>query len=169
MDDNTGGAGARANPYAGLRKQIFDFDRGGLGPEADGWTGQVWGVMFETGRSGGTVTFLALADNTTSMYTSVGGGIIGAGFHESVAAANRVLLDVVQAHLAELPLTDQTALPGSGEWIVRAFTDNGIRAVAVAEADFRPGHPLWDVYRAAQDLITQLRLLDEARSTRPPT
>jgi hypothetical protein len=70
-----------ANPYAELRQQVFRLDRSGLGPDADARTGQVWGVMFEMGQLNGTVTFVALADNTTSMYTSTGGGMIGAGFH----------------------------------------------------------------------------------------
>jgi hypothetical protein len=167
MDDNASAAG-RVNPYLGLRKQIFDLDRSALGHEVDARTGQVWGVMFELGHKGGSATFVALADNTTSMYTSTGGGIIGAGFHESVAAANRHLRAVVEAHLADLQPTDQTALPGDGEWILRAFTDGGTRAAVADEADLWPGHPMWDVYGAAQGLITALRLLDEARSAQPP-
>jgi hypothetical protein len=144
---------------------MLDMDRGGLGPEADARTGEVYGVMFEVGGDDSVITFVALADDTTSMYVSTGAAIIGAGPHESVARANRHLLDVVESHLAEIPPSDQTALPADGTWTFRALTNHGRRAVDVSKVDLRPGHPLWDVYRAAHGLITQIRILDE---TRPP-
>jgi hypothetical protein len=99
-------------------------------------------VVFEIGGPDGSLTFVALADNTTSMYTSKGGGIIGAGGHQLVAEANRRLLDVAEAHLADIPPAEDTASPGDGRWIIRVLTDSGPRAVDVSEQDLKRGHPV---------------------------
>jgi hypothetical protein len=52
----------------------------------------VLGVVVDIPRQGGIASIVAMADGTTSMYTSTGGGTIGAGSHRSVAAATHALL-----------------------------------------------------------------------------
>ena len=49
----------------------------------------MWGALLETGHPNGVATLVSLGDATTSLYTTGGFGIIGAGFHEVVAAATR--------------------------------------------------------------------------------
>jgi hypothetical protein len=59
----------------------------------------VWGALMEMRMSGVTVSLAAVADGTTSLYFSNGGGIIGGGEHESVRAANRKLLTFIETGL----------------------------------------------------------------------
>ena len=40
----------------------------------------------------GAATLVSLADGTTSMYTSTGGGVIGGGAHDAVVQAGRAFL-----------------------------------------------------------------------------
>jgi hypothetical protein len=45
-----------------------------------------------------------------------------------------------------------------------ALGQDGHRAAEAAEADLRPGrHPLAPLFRAAHDVITEMRLVEEAR------
>lgn len=149
--------------YAGLRRTILDMQAYELGLDPSR-RGPVWGVMVELGAANGTATLVALADDTTSLYTSNGGGIIGAGFHENVAIATRNLLSTVTACLHDIPRSDDDSLPADGRWVIRALTDTGRHAANVAEPILHDGrHPLSAVYHAAHGVLTQLRLLDEAR------
>jgi hypothetical protein len=80
-----------------LRTMALDAVRAGL-PEPAPDHPSVSGLVVDVPAEGGFATVVALTDGTTSMYTSTGGGIIGAGEHGQVAAATRALLTVVEAH-----------------------------------------------------------------------
>jgi hypothetical protein len=160
-DDDSASRGTPV--YTKLRHMLLDMNADALNLDPSR-RGPVWGVMIEFGVDDATVTLVGLADDTTSLYTSTGGGMIGAGFHEQVAVATRNLLSVVTAHLPDIPRSDDQSLPADGRWVIRALTDSGHHAVNVAEPNLRSGqHPLSPVYRAAHGVITELRLLDEAR------
>jgi hypothetical protein len=44
----------------------------------------VWAALLDWGLRGGSATIVAVADGTVSMYTSAGGGMIGAGQHQQI-------------------------------------------------------------------------------------
>ena len=83
----------------------------------------------------GTATLVGLADGTTSLYLSSGGGVIGGGEHAQVASATRALLLVVEGQLDQMPTTTDTPLPAAGRVVLRAMTYHGQRAVDAAEDD----------------------------------
>jgi len=118
----------------------------------------------ETGYAYGIATLVCLSDGTTSLYTSSGGGIIGGGGHEAVIRENSRLLEVLSGHLAEMTPSTEQSLPGLGRTIIRALAADGQRVFESAENDLGQGRsPLSPVFHAAQGVITQLRLIDEAR------
>jgi hypothetical protein len=150
--------------YAGLRNSILSLDPAevGIGPTPE--LPRVWGFVMDTGYPNGTATVVALADGTTSLYTSTGGGIIGAGEHATVAAATRALLGVVEAHLDQLPTDAQYDLPPADWVVLRALTYGGQRAVLAEEDELGyDRHPLSPIFHAVHKVITALRLLDESR------
>jgi hypothetical protein len=110
-------------------------------------------------------TLVALADGTTSLYLSNGGGIIGGGFHPQVQAATRALLAVVERRLDQMPAATATTLPATGRTVFRAMTYQGQHAVEADDDDLhRPEHPQHEMHSAAHAVITELRLIEEARS-----
>src|SRR5262245_37356880 len=74
----------------------------------------VLGVVVDILASGGFATVVSLADNTCSLYTSTGGGTIGAGTHAAVATACQRLLDAVDASRASFVDRIDDALPPAG-------------------------------------------------------
>jgi hypothetical protein len=151
-----------AGIYVKLRDQMLTTDPGTYGLVApDGRS--VWGAVIDIGSPGGSSTLVALADNTTSLYHSTGGGIIGAGPHQPVADATQLLLRALHDRLAFLPRSDDMALPDPGYWAIHALAVDGRhRLVApVAELDDER-QPLRLVFRAVHHVLTQLRLLDES-------
>jgi hypothetical protein len=88
-----------ADVYAGLREQILRLDPATAGMIQRPGGAIVWGALMEMGYPSGVATMVALADGTTSMYTSSGGGIIGGGGHRAVATATHAFLESVADHL----------------------------------------------------------------------
>jgi hypothetical protein len=119
----------------------------------------VSGLVVDIPAQGGFATVVALTDDTTSMYTSTGGGTIGAGQHANVAAATQHLLSIVQAHLGSFKQKDDGALPASGSVRFHVLTPSGSRYEDVPEDSFwgRAPHPLMPVIASTQDLISAIR------------
>jgi hypothetical protein len=150
--------------YANLRRQVLELDPAEAGLAPTDQFPRVWGVVMDTGYPNGTATVVALADGTTSLYLSSGGGIIGAGQHASVATATRALHGVVEAHLDQIPAAAHDELPPAHWVVMRALTFWGQRAILAEEDELGyDRHPLSPVFHAIHAVITQLRLLDETR------
>ena len=164
---NQAGAEEAAGIYTSLRTSVLHVrpDEVGLAPSVE--LPHVWGVVTDIGHPGGVATVVALADGTTSLYLSTGGGTIGGGGHAAVVAATMALLNAAQRRLADLPPTSDEALPAVGRVVLRALTYDGQRAVEAGEEELHGQHPLSDLYRAVHAVITELRLIEENRPDRP--
>ena len=135
----------------------------GLHPSAE--LPRVWGALMEMGFPDGAATIVTLADGTTSLYTSEGGGVIGGGEHPPVAAASRQFL--VEAEATETGLSPAESanvdLPPAG---IVSFVVLGYSGTQIGAADEHElasvQHPLSRLYAAGQDVITTLREAEEA-------
>jgi len=123
---------------------------------------RVWGAMMEMRIGAADASLVVVAEGSTSLYFSTGGGVIGGGEHESVRAANRKLLGVIEklfpAFVArEVPVP---VLIGAVSFAV--FTYDGLRAARDTEERLRQKKsPLWPAYYIGQEIITALRLATE--------
>src|SRR5665213_4024849 len=97
---------------------------------------EVFGLVADIPAQGGYATIVALGDNSTSMYTSTGGGTIGAGERPAVAASTQQLLAVVQAHLDAFASADDGTLPEQGWVRLHVLTDQMPRRADVSEDAF---------------------------------
>lgn len=166
-----GGSGSPRNDQVageqvarGLRRQILDLDPAEAGLDRFSAGRRVWGALMETGYLKGIATLVALADGTTSLYLSTGGGIIGGGAHERVAAATRSFLMAVEDHLGLLTPDPDSVVPAEGRVIIRALTYQGRYRAEAAEDDLgQGGHPLSAVFYAGHGVLAELRTLDQAR------
>lgn len=118
--------------------------------------------MMEIGSAEGTHTVVSLADGTTSLYASAGGGAVGGGAHSSVVAATRHFLAMIEVHLASFEADgDPPPVPTDGRITFRALTYGGRRCVDAAESDLRgAGHILAPLYLAGNSVIDRLRAVE---------
>lgn len=119
---------------------------------------RVWGALMELGYPTGIATLISLADGTTSLYFSNGGGVIGAGEHTAVREAAEAFLDAVEAHFEEFSPVDRTPTPRIGRvrLYVRAF--EGTLGVEARDEELsRDLHPLSAVFHAGHAVITAIR------------
>lgn len=155
-----------ADTYLSLRAQVL-----GVGPEALGLAHTaegpvVWGVVTELGMESGVATVVVLAEGTTSLYFSTGGGAIGAGTHPPVAEASDRLLALAESAVRTVPLAPAGSypLPSPGRVCFWLRTFGGTLAAEAPEAELEGGeHPLSPLFRATHDVITAVRILDEHR------
>jgi hypothetical protein len=98
------------------------------------------------------------------MYFSSGGGTIGAGQHESVAAATRRLVAMAEEAVDRIPSVTDDVMSPAGATTIRVLTYGGLHAVTAPEDDFGNGrHELSSLFHGAHAVITEIRLLHEAR------
>lgn len=143
--------------YNGLRSRILELDPASIGLER---SAEVWGGMMELGLPAYTATIVALADGTTSIYTSTGGAMLGGEAHDAVRVANLQFLGALEAALEHLSPDPDAPLPATGEVTLRALTWDGRLAITAGSDQElgEGGHPLADAFVRGQDVITQMRV-----------
>jgi hypothetical protein len=154
---------APADGSPGLRSQLLEFEPADIGLEPTEELPNVWGGLMELGYPEGAATIVSLADGSTSMYTSTGGGVIGGGTHDSVVQASRSFLVELEGRLGELEEVKDTRLPAPGIVAFRALTYSGPRARTADESELANGdHALSSLYAAGHGVISALREITEA-------
>jgi hypothetical protein len=130
----------------------------------------VYGVAFEMNLGEETATLVTLADGSTSMYLSSGGGSIGLGEHAGVRAASERFIAVAEQSLPRFGVASDQAYPPSGQAHFYALTDRGLLRTSAASMDAIEGdaaHDLRALYEAGQDLLTEVRLANEKAQDTP--
>jgi len=150
---------ARPDSYQGLRSMVLAFDLSSLAMlDGTPWGGAAVALM-EIGLPKGTASVVAIADGTVSMYVSTGGGVIGAGGHPAVRGVAERFRTVAAESRDQLRRSDEFPLPNAGEVRFQVRTMDGDFSGAASEAALRAGrHPLTVLYRAGQDLLSEIRL-----------
>jgi len=160
------GSGGSSDPkpiYIALRGMLLGTDPASLGLTPSPGGRQVWAVVMDTAFPEGVASLAVVADGTTSLYTSTGGGTIGAGTHEAVAAASQAFLDRVDRAFELLVPASSFPLPSTGRVRFCVLTFEGGRTAEADELDLGEGrHPLSGVFLAGHDVITELREMDES-------
>ena len=157
------GDGAAADPravYLGLRSQALNLTAVSLGCPPDT---PVVALLMESGLSQAAATLVGVADGTTSLYYSTGGGMIGAGSRRDVAIATGRWLQTCGGLLEQLSPVADPPLPSEGMVQFVAVTPGGLRgAVAPAGELAERRHALSPLFYAGNDVITQVRLTQAA-------
>jgi hypothetical protein len=145
--------------YSGLRQQVLRLTPDQLGNDlADA---PILALLMETGYPEAVATLVAVADGTTSLYFSNGGGFIGAGTHAPVAEASRRWLEAARPFLPQLAAITDPAPPAKGLTQFVAVLPEGLRSDVAPEEELgEDRHPLSPLFHAGHDVITQIRLLD---------
>ena len=147
-----------AEIYSQLRQRVLELTPDQLGDAAGA---QPLALLMETGYPEAVATLVAVADGTTSLYFSNGGGMIGAGEHAPVREANRRFLETALSFLTQLSEVSDPTPPSEGVTQFVAVTTEGLRGAAAPEEDLGEGrHPLSELFHAGQDVITQMRLAE---------
>lgn len=143
-----------------LRHLILATDYTKVGIQQFVGTNQVWGVVMEMGYPKATVTLVALADGSASLYFSSGGGFIGGVGHETVRKAAFRMCQVADPFVPACSPAAGFPFPGQGFTSFYILTKNGKVTKTALENELGENkHSLSPLFYAGQDVITQLRLV----------
>jgi hypothetical protein len=151
------------SPYEGLRHMALQAG------EIRGIRGALAAIVIDIPSDGGYATIAGFADDTTSLYTSTGGGTIGAGNFRPVAKATRQLLNVAAAHMDAFVETDVGDWPTPGSVRFHLVTAKSNRFLDIPESSFwgRETHEVMPIIEAAQAVVTAIRMVQDAQSALP--
>ena len=126
--------------------------------------GQPYGIVMDIDVDGQTATLTSFSSGDASLYLSTGGGTIGGGEHEVVANAARRFVEAAGEHLREMAGADEQPRPGAAQVTFYVLTSQGVAGSSRPEQDLGEGRDaLSPLFYAGQDVITQLRLMEERR------
>ena len=153
-----------AQVYLQLRDHILSLTPAEVGLQPTPALPHVWCVMMETGYPVGWATLIALADGTTSLNFSTGGGMLGSGDYKPVAEASRAFAVETELILDQMSLASEFPLPEAGEVRFNILTYEGRLSSLALEEELAAGqHPFSSLYTKARETLEQLRLLAEMK------
>lgn len=166
------GFGAHATPEAPASQSVIEEMRAmalnlkaeEVGLTQENFSEEVYGVIMETGLDGGSFTLLVIADGTTSLYFSNGGGIIGAGTHENVKEVSSVLLSGANHFRPQTKPVSHFPYPSNGEVNFYLIGRSGVTSYSAKEEDLGENRdPLSKLFHVSHMVISELRQIEELR------
>ena len=117
-------------------------------------------ILMETGYEDAAVTLACVVEGSTSLYFSNGGGVIGAGEHESVRKATFELFEGLPAYLQHFEPVSDTPLPLQGKVTFYVITADGIKSSGpINEDDLGyQRHNLAPLFILAHEVLAQVRM-----------
>ncbi|RIK19727.1 MAG: hypothetical protein DCC52_14995 [Chloroflexi bacterium] len=147
-----------AQVYMGLRNQILNLKPSAAGIEPSSAMPNVWGILMETGYPQAVATLVSLADGTTSLYFSNGGGMIGGGQHATVARASVAFIQAAEKYYPKMTPTQGFPSPAVGRVKFYVLTYSGAYTIDIGENDLgNKRHELSPLFYYGQEVITQFR------------
>jgi hypothetical protein len=155
--------------YLQLRNRILTLKPSEVGLYPSKAAPHVWGVLMDTGYTVGSATLVSLADGTTSLYYSTGGGMLGSGEYSPVSKASMEFVAQAENHLHHAVLSNEFPLPEVGQVRFSILTYTGILVCDAPEITLASGeHLLSPLFQKAQATIEQLRYLAEKKHNLRP-
>jgi len=155
-------------PGVDLRRMALTTPVSKLGFSSDSDFPTVYGVLTEWDLGGVTATVMSMRDGTASLYTTSTFGIIGGQGHESVLKAAIRYVELAKQYVdSSKPVTD-FPYPKSGQVYFYILTYDGVRLCIGDEHAIESGSdPTRPLFAAAQDVLTELRLIMEKKNAQP--
>jgi hypothetical protein len=153
----------------GLRKLLYqqqwlDEVESGLGLDQPAAPDRVLGVVTEIGLESNAVIVAGFANGDARLLWTSGGGLIGMlSAYPAINKAARELVAVAQPLVSGIPVEDEVP-PVPAEAMVRfaLLTRGGCHAIEVPGPEvIQPYHPLYTLYTGMNNLLTELRLVQE--------
>lgn len=145
-----------------LRSMVLNLRPNSIGLTKENYPYHVYALIMETGFPEGSFTLSSVADGSTSLYFSSGGGIIGGSKYKKVQETSSNLLSEAQHLYKRAQNVDVYSKPESGTVIFYFITFDGVRSYSALENDLgNERDELSNLFFAAHNVITELRKIEE--------
>jgi hypothetical protein len=124
----------------------------------------VFGVALDWPIDEYFATVISLSDGSASLYTTSTFGVIGGAGHEVIRAAAKHFVSTAEKYFAEASPVSAYPYPPRGKVRFYLLTYSGVRVIeADAERIYSGSDKFSPLFGAAQDVVTQLRLVTEKK------
>lgn len=148
-----------AQAMKALRDRVLTSSGDDLGLSGKDAKAKVWAVLMEVAFPSGVSTVVSIGDGTASLYTSIGGGVLGG--YSARKEAKRFVAQA-EKHLAGMKLTKSFPYPEVGRIKFYVVTREGVYTEEAGENELVSGqHALSPLFLAANDVLTGLRIASE--------
>lgn len=145
-----------------LRMMALNLSPSSIGLSEKNFPHQVWGVLMETGTDNGAYSLIVIADGTTSLYFSNGGGIIGAGEHASVRDVSANFIGWANRYVSQSMPVSSYPLPKSGDTVFYFLTFSGVKSYTAKEIELgEERDQLSSLFHAGHAVIAEARKASE--------
>jgi hypothetical protein len=148
--------------YADLRARALAVSDADIGTSVERKADALFGLLMEFCAGDARVSLVVMADGSTSLYFSNGGGQLGLGLIPTVASVAARLLASADELRAQMQLT--TAFPTAAAGRVRFFlmTSGGVLTAEEDDASLRRGSGRFSaLFQRADEVITEIRIASE--------
>jgi hypothetical protein len=144
---------------ARLRELALNTSAADLGLNASALASRPWGIVVDVARAdAGVLTIACMADGSTSLYFSLGGGVIGAGRDPAVRAAGKLLLEEAAGHVPSMKAPSSTGTPELGSVAFFVLAAGGPYYASELERSLREGSGrVSSLYRQSQAVFRAAR------------
>lgn len=147
----------KGNSYQRMREMVFSLTYASINFRAR-LEGKPIFALMELNLSGDIATQVSVADGSTSLYLSTGGGITGGGRHERVREASERFLVQAKNALAFMNKVEDYHPPAEGEVCFYVKNQAGVFRYCASEQNLREGNdPLSQLYVLGHKVLTELR------------
>jgi hypothetical protein len=146
--------------YLQLRERMLSLKPADLGLSPSEAAPHVWGVLVEMGYDVGSATLVVLADGTTSLHYSTGGGLLGRGDYAPLAQASKALVTAAQPLVEQMEPARDFNLPAAGQVRFILLGYDGVYETSTSEKSLASGkHPMASVFQLVHEILGQLHQL----------
>jgi len=140
-----------------------------IGISRERYPEDVWGILMEFGVEKACVTLVVVADGSTSLYFSSGGGVIGAGQHDSVRQASTALLARANRTKSRARPAQDYPLPTRGQVIFYFLSYDGVLKDSAPEVELLENRDeLSALFHSGHEVISAIRETQQRKGEPPP-
>lgn len=142
-----------------LRNNVFNMKLEDIGLTVEK-SPAVWGVMMELGYPDVTVSLVALADGSCSVYLSDGAGAVGCGLYSEVRQSATNMLTIAQRMVPHCLPTSDYPVPAASRARFYLLTAQGILTTEASRHELDEGATaIAELYYAGHAVIGMIELL----------
>jgi hypothetical protein len=156
-----------AETFMRLRQEAIETPAASLGLAGELKPNEPYGILMEMGVPNSVVTLACFANGDARLYYKTGGGMVGGISHEKVRKAAQEFSSLARKALPRMSRVTSYPVPGEDRVRFYVLTPRGVFTTQTdREALGEPGNELAPLFYSGQEVVTQMRQVQEQRDMR---
>lgn len=156
-----------AESFTRLRQEALATPAASLGLAGELKPNEPYGVLMEMGIPSSVVTLACFANGDARLYYKTGGGMVGGISHEKIRKAAQEFTALARKTMTRMSRVTSYPVPAEDRVRFYVLTPRGVFTTETdREALGEPGNELAPLFYSGQEVVTQMRQVQEEREVR---